>query len=113
MPGIEEFLAEVESETTIATSLRLGEVGSEPASEVAAIVALEEEEENLDTHFKRKCRSPPPSASPRQKKKTARPSSRHRGTLQINEAEASAAYVPPLALLVTKPAIGQENLYWL
>ena len=39
MLDIEEFLAETESETSVAASPCLGEVGSEPAQEVTATVA--------------------------------------------------------------------------
>ena len=49
---MKEFLDETESETLVAASLRLGEVGSEPAQEVVAEAASEEEEdeeENPDT----------------------------------------------------------------
>ena len=68
VPCMEEFLAETESETLVATSPHLGEVGSEPAQEVIAKDALEEEE-NPDTHFKRKHKSLPLGVSPRKKKK--------------------------------------------
>ena len=57
VPGLKEFLGKVESETSVAVSPCPGEVGSEPAQEVAATTTLEEEkveegEENLDTQFK-------------------------------------------------------------
>ena len=88
-----------------------GEVGSKSAQEVVATADIEEgeeeEEEDPDIHFKRKRRSPPPVVSPQKKrKKTVKPLSRHRGTLQIREAEALhapplaapvPAYIPPLA----------------
>ena len=40
---MEEFLAEAESETLVVASPRLGEMGSEPAQEVPAKAALEQE----------------------------------------------------------------------
>ena len=61
----------------VATSLQPGEVGSEPALEVTATANIEEEEdENRDTHFKKKCKSPPLVASPwKKRKQTVKPSS--------------------------------------
>jgi len=63
VPGMEEFLAKTESETSVAASPCLGVVGSEPAQEVVAEAALEEEkdeeeEENPETHFKQRCKVP-------------------------------------------------------
>ena len=43
VPSLEEFLAKVESETSVAASPYSGKVGSEPAQEVAAIATLEKE----------------------------------------------------------------------
>ena len=81
VPGIEEFLADVGSDASMAASPRPGEVdtelskkvaaspkpcevGSEPTLEVAAIADIEEkEDENCDTHFKRKRMSPSPVVS--------------------------------------------------
>ena len=45
VPDIEEFLAEAESETSVTESPCLGEVGSELVQEVAAVAALEKEED--------------------------------------------------------------------
>ena len=56
MLGLDEFLADTDSEASVAANPCLGEVGSELPPEVASIAALEgegdEEEENPDTHFK-------------------------------------------------------------
>ena len=54
---MEEFLAKTGSETSVAASPCLGEVGSELTQEVVAEATLEEEEdeeeeENPKTHFK-------------------------------------------------------------
>ena len=108
--GMEEFLAEAESESLVVASPRFGEVGSELAQEVVAEAASneeEDEEENLDTHFKRKCKTPPLGAFPRKMKMTVRPSNWCYGTLQIKEAEASPTFVPSFAPPVTEPAVSR------
>ena len=53
VPNLDEFLADTGSEASVVVSLRLGEVGSELASDIAATTALEEEE------MKNKMRIPP------------------------------------------------------
>jgi len=91
---MEEVLADYVSKDSVAashvrageetgTSSHLGEVGSEPALEVAAIIGVGEEEEDKDrdTHFKWKRRLPysviSPFASPQKKvKQIVSPSSR-------------------------------------
>ena len=88
-----------------ATSPYPGEIGSEPAPEVATTTDVgeeeeEEEDENRDMHFKLKRMMPSPVvfpvASPRKKtKQTIRPSGRYRGTLQIWEAKTPVVDVHP------------------
>ena len=107
MPDKEEFLAKAESKTSVAASPCIGEVGREPAQEVTAKAALEEEvdeeEENPDVHFKRKRKS--------------FPSKEEEGwqviwsaswNPQIKDAEASAVYVPPPAPPVPEPRLGED-----
>ena len=67
----------------VAASPHPGQVGSKPAQEVAATAdieeGVEEVEEDPNTHFKLKRRSPSLVVSPQKKrKKTVKPSSRHR-----------------------------------
>jgi len=67
VPCLDEFLADVGSEASVAVSPHLGEVGSEPPPEVAATTTFEKEEdekeEDPDTYFKREPTSPPLGAS--------------------------------------------------
>ena len=110
VPGLEEFLAEAESETSVAVCPCSVEVGSEPAQKVTATAILEEEEdeeeeENPDIHFKQKPMSLPPGASPWKKKKTVKPSSQHCWTLQIREVEAPTVHVPPPTPPVIEPLV--------
>jgi len=96
VPGLVEYLTDVGGEASVIASLHSGEVGSEPAQEVAATAKIKEEKEEEEdpyTHFKRKCGSPRPVASPQ--KKIAKPLSRYRGTLQIREVEALVVHAPP------------------
>jgi len=126
VPGREEFLADVAREALVVMSPHLGEVGSEPAQEVIAADTPEEEDDeeeeaDPDTHFKRKPRSPSLGSFPqKERKKSGRPMSRHRGTLQIREAKAPmayvslttapvAAYVPLLLSPVVEPAAGEAS----